>query len=491
MTWKCLGVGVLLVLAGCLPIPDLRADLKLPTTPYRTPPRSVKTAYVSLPGYSAPGTPTRLNRTFYLRYSAAQSADQSADTVLILMPGIFGGASSFDVLARQLVASRPDLEVWAIDRRANALEDRSALRRGFQTHDPSVAYRYYIQNAGTPAGFNTIPADTLGFMRRWGLTAHLYDLHAVVKQAGEGAETVVLGGHSLGASLVSLYAAYRFGDGLGDTFLDGLLLLDGSLGRTGAFGLTTGLLLGNLELLPPGTGFDEGRGPPYLPYGVGPDLYAALGARALLARLKPDALASETAFPVTNLAHFGLRADDDYAPSAVFSASVGEAVGATYGGNVAAFLIDGWAGRTSRTVAGVADGFDAVRWTRGDPSREYTDIGAFVGAYVTRQADFNEWYFPLRLLVDMGELPLDLAGRDDFSAHSEVGAPTLSIGAARGLVTSPDGFSAYGNLRASALFSSYVVPGYTHLDIVTARQNPVVPLFGRWLGQITQLRRNE
>ncbi len=478
-------------LAGCLPIPNLRADLNLPVAPQRIEAERVKTQYVSLPGDKAPGTPEPLNRSYYLRYYAPDAAGKDPDTVLILMPGIFGGATSFDVLARQLVASRAGLEVWAIDRRANGLEDASALQESLRTRNPNIAYRYYVQNAGTPAGFNAVPDEDLGFMRRWGLVTHLRDLHEVVKRANERAETVVLGGHSLGASIVGLYAAYRFPEGLGDAQLDGLLLLDGTLGRTGAFGLTAGLSLGNLELIPAATGYDAGRGAPFLSFGLGPGFYAAQEARALLARFQPDELAPDAAFPETNLAYVGVRADEDYAVSATFGASLGEAVGARYGGNLLAFLIDGTGSSSSRTVAGVAAGFDEVSWSPGDPGREYSDMSAYLRARVTPESDFNEWYFPLRLLVDMSELPLDLSGRADFAPHSDVTVPTLAIGAGRGLVTSLDGFSAYSNLRASALFSSYVIPGLTHIDIVTARDNPVVPLFDRWLAQIMQLRRNE
>ena len=482
------------LLAGCLPIPNLHADLKLPTAPQRLEPNLIQTEYVSLPGENTVGTPERLNRTFYLRYyapgAAGENRDRKPDTVLILMPGIFGGATSFDPLARQLVASRKGLEVWALDRRANALEDHSALVQSLRTHNPEIAYRYYGQDAGTPAGFNAVPVKDAGFMRRWGLVTHLRDLHAVVEAADARAETVVLGGHSLGASIVSFYAAYRFAGGLGDAQLDGLLLLDGTLGRTGAFGLTAGLSLGNLELIPSAAGFDAGRGSPFLAFGLGPGFYGQQESRALLARFEPDALAPATAFPETNLAYVGVRDDEDYAPSATFGASLGEAVGARYGGNVIAFLLDGPGSSSSRTVAGVKDGVDKVSWSPGNPEREYTDMAAYLRARVTPQSDFNEWYFPLRLLVDMSELPLDLSSRTDFAAHSEVTAPTLAIGAGRGLVTDLDGFSAYSNLRASALFSSYVIPGFTHIDIVTARENPVVPLFNRWLGQITQLRRN-
>ena len=258
-------------------------------------------------------------------------------------------------------------------------------------------------------------ADDAGFMRRWGLVTHLRDLHAVVEKANAEAETVVLGGHSLGASIVSFYAAYRFADGLGDVQLDGLLLLDGTLGRTGAFGLTAGLTLGNLELIPDAAGYDAGRGPPFLAFGVGPGFYAQQESRALLARFRPKQLAPDTSFPVTNLAYVGVRADEAYAPSATFGTSLGEAVGARYGGNVVAFLLDGPSSSSSRTVAGVAPGFDRVSWSSGDPKREHTAMSAYLRARVTPRSDFNEWYFPLRLLVDMSELPLELSGRTDFA----------------------------------------------------------------------------
>lgn len=488
-----------LLLAGCLPIPNLRADLKMASPPYRLDPKEVATEYRSLPGYRAPGTPADLNRTFYLRYYApaakqadtVDDADTKTDTVLVLMPGIFGGATSFDPLARQLVASRAGLEVWAVDRRANALEDLSALQESLRTRDPEAAYRYYVADAGTPAGFNPVRAEDVGFMRRWGLTAHLHDLHEIVRKARAEADTVILGGHSLGASIAGFYAAYRFPGGPGDSFIDGMLLLDGTLGRTGAFGFTRGLFLGELELIPVGSGYDAGRGPPFVPIGGGPGLFAENDARALMARFRPRALAPDARFPITNLAYMGSRADDDFAVSGVFGTSFGEAVGARYGGNLGAFIIDGPVSSGSRSVAGVAEGYEAVTWTQAGSAREHTDVNDFLRARVAPASDFNEWYFPLRLLVDMSELPLDLSGKDDFVVHGEVTAPTLAVGAARGLVNTADGFSAYSNLRAGALFSSYVVPGFTHIDITTARDNPVVPLFNRWLTQITQLRRSE
>lgn len=480
--------GVLLsLLAGCLPIPDVRAPLTLPPEPLVQAPDEVATEYVALPGFAVPGTPAHLNKTFYLRYHT----EAPVETVFILMPGIFGGAANFDALARQLAASRAGLEVWTLDRRANALEDRAMMVRSLRTGDPSFAHRYYVREAGTPEGFNPLPPEEVGFMRRWGLEAHLRDLHEVVGRANETAETVVLAGHSLGASLVSLYAAFRFEDGPGDAGLDALVLLDGTLGRTGAFGFADALVLGNWEVVPNAEGFEAGRGPPYLPFGSGPAYFAKREVAGLLAALEPNTLSPGGfyGFPITNLAVFGLQADRDFVLSPVFSSSLGEPVGARYGGNVIAFLLDGWRGRSNRTVAGVADGFEFVDWVAGEGA--HTDVHALAKSMSLPDTNVNEWYFPLRLFIDLSALPLDLREVDGFVPHSEVSVPTLAVGAARGLVDSLDGFSAYGNLRSGALFSSYIVPDYAHLDLINASDNPVVPLVLRWLSQVTQLRRSQ
>lgn len=472
-------VTLLLSLAGCLP--DIRTDLALPRPPYRLDPRAVSTEYLSVPGFRAPDTPQKLNRSFYLRYFSASPTR----TVLLLVPGIYAGAANFDIVARQLVATWPGLEVWAVDPRSNALEDHSALRESLAAQDPDIAYRYYVTERGTPEGFSPLPAEAVPFMRRWGLEVHLRDLHELVKRAHGEAHTVILGGHSLGASLVSFYAAHTFeGDRPGATFIGGLVLLDGTLGRTGAFGIAQSIVLGNWEILPDASGFDAGRGPPYLPVGSGPAFYAEGDALTLLAALAPEEQSPHTRIPMTNRALLGLRTDRDFVASPLFTATVGEPVGATYGGNLVAFLLSGLTSVQSRSVAGVADGFDLVRWSPGDLAREPTDLDTFARSLVLPQTNANEWYFPLRLLIDMSALNLDLTGVPNFVSHSAVEVPTLAVGAERGLVTTTDGFSAYSNLRASSFFSTYVVPGFAHLDLLTARDNPLVPLLGRWLARV-------
>jgi hypothetical protein len=67
-----------------------------------------------------------------------------------------------------------------------------------------------------------------------------------------------------------------------------------------------------------------------------------------------------------------------------------------------------------------------------------------------------------------------------------VTTPTLAVGAKRGLVTSLDAFSAYSNARVGSPFSAYIIPDFTHLDIVQAEENPLVIFFQRWLEQLPE-----
>lgn len=476
----------LLSLASCLPIPTVRLDLELPPVTYRSSTLTVLTDYVTVPGFKEPHTPDVYNRSYYLRY---YRVEDTPDTVLILVPGIFGGATSMDELARQLVASTPGLEVWSVDRRANALEDRTGFIKSLQRRDSSVAYCYYVENAGRPGGFERVPPTDLAFMGYWGLDVHLRDLHAVVLQAQRRAGRVVLGGHSLGASLVGLYAAYNFGTlqapDPGDDHIDGLVLIDGALGRTGGFGIDPSIttLLG---FLPDVAGLEAGKDAPYLALGLGPKFQAQREVLALLARFAPDKLAPEpfVAFPATNRAAFGLLETDRYSPVTVFSSSLGEAVGATFGGNLTAFVLGGVDSATSRTVTGVANGFQRVDWKRGDPAKAHTDIDALARGWSTLQTDHSEWYFPLRLAVDIGEAGLRLTDDPRFIPNAEVTVPTLAVGAGRGLVKNLSGFEAYSNVRPGSLFSSYILPSLTHLDIVEAEDNPLVALVKLWLVQV-------
>ncbi len=86
--------------------------------------------YRVLPGADT-GRPD-LDRSYALVYPAPRPK-----AVLFLVPGLLGGSTNFSLLAEHLRARAPDLEVWAWERRANGLEDRS----GFLREDPVAYYR--------------------------------------------------------------------------------------------------------------------------------------------------------------------------------------------------------------------------------------------------------------------------------------------------------------------------------------------------------------
>ena len=474
---------LLLLLVGCLPIPDVQVPLLLQAPDFRVDPATVEheTFWIDTP--AAPSTPPELNRTGVRR---SYLPGVPVRVVVVAMPGLFGGAASFDPWARQLVASEPGVEVWAIDRRSNALEDREGILRALAADDPQLARDYYARGGGFAA---VDPAD-VPFMAYWGLHVHLRDLQAVVVLAGMAADAVVLAGHSLGAGLVSVYAAARLapedGAGLGQDHVDGLILLDGSIGRTGAFGRADERVGAfGVTLIPSVADLESGRAAPFLPdwLGVfGPERFIRDAVTATYAKLRPDDLAPPgvAAYPVTNRAVAGIRSDDDYALTPIFSTSVGHAEGARFAGNVTAFVLTGRDGARSRTVAGLAEGAEMVTWSAGDPRREVSDLDDIIAGWTAPDADMAEGYFPLRLGVDLALLDPRLESTPGFVPMERVDLPALAIGAGRGLVQSPSGFQSYVNTRPGAPIAVTVVPGLTHLDILKARANPTVPIVLRW-----------
>lgn len=483
-------VGLAALLAGCLPIPDVRIGIPAVTPEYRVDPDRVRTHFEIVPGAVVPGTPPALNRSGILRFEVGEEPH----TILVLMPGIFGGATSFHSLARQLVAAVPGLEVWAVDRRANALEDRSAFRDAIAARDPSIALGYYVERSGEPDGHRPHAGRDVAFLASWGIDVHLQDLDAVIALARTRASRVVLGGHSLGASLVSLYASYEgvHAGRSGQDRIDGLVLLDGTLGRTAAFRTedrVAGLL--GTGILPSSADVRQGRFPPFLDVGVSPAEFARRGVIAQLAWYRPDADAPEllTDVPMSNLALVGTTQDDGTSTLPLFAVSAGRPVGAEFDGNLPAFLLTGVEGAYSASIAGVAPGAERIEWARGDPADEPTDLRTFVQAWTHPAADYNEWYFPLVLALEMSELDASLQELEAFVPTEDVTVPTLAVGAGRGLVADVDGFSTYANLRYGSPIATYILPDFTHMDLLAAAENPLVPLLNRWLERSVPVRR--
>lgn len=484
---RAAALAALLALNACLPLPNIQRDIVVPAPEYRIQPKGVDTRLLILPGHPEPHTPPGLNQVRYLAYHH----DEPVDTVVVLMPGIFGGATSFDQLARQLVATIPNLQVWAVDRRSNVLEDHTGFSAAQQQRDPAIALAYYLGEGDDEPAYRPLDPDLVGYMAHWGLETHLRDLHQLILHARDSADRVILGGHSLGAGIVSFYAAFEIetADGIrvGSDFIDGLWLLDGTLGRTGAFEREdTALGIGGFTIVPTVEDLLAGRASPFIDLLITPTFSIERAVVAHYARYLPDELAPArlAPFPITNLALAGLSSDDDYGIAPIFSASVGEAVDADFDGNVLALLLTGSDGLASRSVSGVAEGAEFVSWGPGDPEKERTDLESLVSSWIHPETDYLEWYFPTRLGLDVTLIDPELERRDGFAPAERVTVPTLAIGAGRGLVTSLDDFRGYINTRLGSPIASYVLPEMTHIDIVAARDNPAVAIFRLWLAGV-------
>ncbi|MGW0822822.1 alpha/beta hydrolase [Streptomyces sp. NPDC002845] len=312
------------------------------------------------------GGPAGTNRVHVLKVGPGR-----AETVLVLVPGMFGAANDFRLLARDLVEAVPGLQVWALDRREENLADRS----GFAGPDPVGYYldgRYRSQD----------PAAS-GYVAGWGLGLVLDDLRAVVRAAsGGGRRRVVLGGHSWGATTALAYAAWDFGGRPGYRDLAGLVVIDG--GVRGAFTGTGQPVRDSpeevrerLAAIDAGAVFDMtlsavglgGRAESTQIWYQLAGWYAHLDpeGRSVLQPRLPDAL--RPSFPVTNAALLGILVDAGF----------------------------GWPNDISVHSGRLADSGDVRGWV----DEGITPISRVAMSYAGPVPAVWEWYWPSRLSVDL------------------------------------------------------------------------------------------
>ena len=273
---------------------------------------------------STVATPPAPGPAQYNQVTVHEFGPRSADHVLVLIPGTSGGAGDFTLDGRWLARNVPDLQVWAIDRRENALEDTAMFKEGLAgTKSAQEVFDYYLgwlNGATPPDHYDFLDTSQFGFAREWGMEVALDDVRAVVKRARKQGHDVILGGHSVGASLAISYAAWDFRGRPGYKDLAGTVLIDGGLlGSFDPYNLAQAqeqvALLANdspfIDLL--GIGVPEAAG-----------LFAEVGG--LFAKLAPTADGSllqnfpllpaefKPAVPATNRAILGYAFDSDTSP---------------------------------------------------------------------------------------------------------------------------------------------------------------------------------
>jgi pimeloyl-ACP methyl ester carboxylesterase len=358
-------------------------------------------------------TPEAFNRVQVVRYRL--DSKKPARAIAILMPGFLGGAGSFDALARAVVrrstADAP-LEAWAIDRRANLLEDHSGLDEALKTHDANKVGDYYF--AGD-AGFRR--QEDVAFESEWGLETTIADLRAVIAKIPEADRKarVILVGHSLGGQIAAQYAAWDFDGGRGFDDLAGLVMIDAV---TGGEGQTPAITQAQYEtdgfMDPDGFGSVQSLADVRastrffsLPI-LETSLYVVGADTAMRALWNPDALEKDvqraealkllfgtsTLPPMTNRAAFGLAFDLHSCPLSIAAVSAGESAGGP--------LTEGPSPFGGGMVARPSDPKSKYTWKEYDQvsPRELTSLTEFALAWTRPEVDFGEWYFPARLNLD-------------------------------------------------------------------------------------------
>jgi pimeloyl-ACP methyl ester carboxylesterase len=198
-----------------------------------------------------------LNSSLVTRWRIA-GPERQPDAILILAAGFGGGSNNFklmaeDLIPRVLADHGLVLELWAVTRRSEQLEDREGSLLAIEAADEMAALDWYYGGAlgiaVTPliasgpnrrAEFYNTQSD-IPFLANW--TSHVFsrDIDAIVEQARTVATNanVFLGGHSAGTGFTARYAATDFEPtGLGPVEagyakLRGLVLFEGG-GATSA-----------------------------------------------------------------------------------------------------------------------------------------------------------------------------------------------------------------------------------------------------------------
>lgn len=331
-------------------------------------------------GYAAPGTPPAFDRVGVIKVGSPR-----AKNVLVLEPGTSAAAAYFVPLARWVVARQPSWQVWAVQRRETLLDDESVLNLAKRGKASAVqVYDYYLGYLKDPSVTHhvaAVPDSSVAFAKQWGMNVAVQDLYVVIEAAKRLGGTVVLGGHSLGGSVVTAYATWDFGGRAGADDLAGLVYIDGASGPAASAQQASAALA---ALNAPGAS-------PWLSFGGIPapfaGIFSATGSlAALLYPNQPSLGQSSGLLPssivpaarVTNLGQFGYALNVATSPQTLTAAQ--------------AHLGKGLSARPLR------NGF--YGW---NPSGALTPIQRFatmLSGYPIQNADGSEWYFPQRLTDD-------------------------------------------------------------------------------------------
>jgi len=479
---------------------------------------TVRVDLMRVPGFEVPPNPVSgapspqaANVTTVFRYRREVEPPAPVRAILVMMPGFLGGAGSVDGLATALVergqAEGHPVEVWAIDRRSNGLEDLRGMDTAELAGDPEIAAGYYLGghtvDGAAFGGF--VNGRSASWMSEWGLQTHVEDLRRVIARvpAEQRRAHVFLVGHSLGAAFAELYGAWRFEDGVrGSEELAGLVLLDGALGGTpldeAAY---DGGASGGPFPTPGVTAIRGGSVTTELPL-LGVSVYVIAEILALRTLQAPDDVVADPARDnllqilmgvqapaMSNAAALGFGFDDAFCPLPFARLKMGEATGGPVE-SYTSFL-------SMQPQQRPTDPASTYTWIDAAEASEYTPIADFAEGMARGPGNFAEWYFPARLSLDISasagaNLPDDgwQAARGLRAFDGELDdAPVLAV--AGGLV-SVQAISAVSDRVAPVVGEGRPQAGRTrqdpegfrvvdatdlaHIDVVMAPDGPANPI---------------
>jgi pimeloyl-ACP methyl ester carboxylesterase len=341
-----------------------------------------------LAGFAAPETPASLDRVGVIEIGAP-----TAKNVLVLEPGTSAGAAYFVPFARWLVERQPGWQVWSVERRENLLEGQAELskfKKGLVT--PLQFFRYYLGYLAEgdeephykPVTERAAIADGA---RQWGMNVAVQDLHAVIGAAQALGGKVVLGGHSLGGSIVTAYATWDFGGKPGADGLAGLVYDDGGSGPLGVSEEEATAELTKLATKTPWLAFGGIPAPILGLFGMvgatlttqAPNEAALLGKWPLLPSFLKTRNGKGEVVPSTNEAGFGYGVNVGTSPPNLIAAQVHAGEGIVEAGPG-----QPWVWNPTGAIT---------------PLRRYAEMLSGTGLSMV---DGEEWYFPERLTIDTG-----------------------------------------------------------------------------------------
>jgi triacylglycerol esterase/lipase EstA (alpha/beta hydrolase family) len=335
-------------------------------------------------GAAPAGTPARYDKVGVLKIGPA-----SARNVLVLEPGTSAGSAYFVPLARWIVSRVPGWQVWSVERRENLLEDQSVFNRakaGFNRAkagkaSPTAVFNYYLGWLANPRithHFQFIPNARVQFAKQWGMRVAVEDLKHVIAAARRLGGKVVLGGHSLGGSVVTAYATWNFNGRPGAAQLAGLVYDDGGSGPAES-AQQAQATLASLRSGSPWLAFGGIASPLY-------GLFNTAGSLGVLAAPNMPSLGQtfpllppnlKPPIPTTNRAQYGYALNVGTSPRSLIAAQ------AQLGKGISAKNVHGY-----------------HTW---DDTGALTPIGRYARMFSgigIQGVDGTEWYFPQRLTYD-------------------------------------------------------------------------------------------